>query len=173
MWANELTPLIMRSNFKQYDNRVVFIDPRPITARQHAKEGYVEKMSVVKYEMEVYKFKNRRAKRSFFKQEAVDYDNRMRDIIQPIQGIMPDSKEEYWVAVGLYRFILILSTNIQLPAEAFCAVVRLLTFLLIQCLCQPPYSIKGNTGTAGQKMLKANSRFRLSKNILAVKRKTP
>ncbi len=46
-WAMQLTPLILHSNNKQYDNRTVFIDPAQIQAVKQAKEGYIEKMSVV------------------------------------------------------------------------------------------------------------------------------
>jgi hypothetical protein len=46
-WAMELTPLIMCSNNKQYDNKTVFIDPAQIQAVKQTKEGYIEKMSVL------------------------------------------------------------------------------------------------------------------------------
>jgi len=45
-WAAELTPLIMHSNHKQYDNKIVFIDPAQIQPVKQSKEGYIEKMSV-------------------------------------------------------------------------------------------------------------------------------
>lgn len=45
-WAAELTPLIMHSNHRQYDNKVVFIDPAQIQPVKQSKEGYIEKMSV-------------------------------------------------------------------------------------------------------------------------------
>lgn len=45
-WAAELTPLIFHCNNKQYDGKIVFIDPAQIQPVKQSKEGYVEKMSV-------------------------------------------------------------------------------------------------------------------------------
>jgi hypothetical protein len=46
-WANELTPLLFRSTYKRYDNRVVFIDPAQLQTIREKSEGYIEKLSVI------------------------------------------------------------------------------------------------------------------------------
>lgn len=46
-WAQELTPLYMRSRFKRYDGKTVFIDPSENAPLFENKEGYVNQISVI------------------------------------------------------------------------------------------------------------------------------
>lgn len=46
-WANELTPLVFRSMFGRYDDRIVFIDPAELQTIREKSEGYIEKIAVI------------------------------------------------------------------------------------------------------------------------------
>lgn len=46
-WAMELTPLLMRSTYKQYDNQTVFIDPAELQTVKEKAEGYIGRLSVI------------------------------------------------------------------------------------------------------------------------------
>jgi hypothetical protein len=46
-WATELTPLLMRTRKKQYDNKTVFIDPAQTVPLAENSEQYVEKLAVM------------------------------------------------------------------------------------------------------------------------------
>lgn len=46
-WATELTPLVMRSTKKQFDNKTVFIDPTPLDPYAERREKYIAKLTVV------------------------------------------------------------------------------------------------------------------------------
>jgi len=46
-WASELTPLVMHSNHKRYDNKNVFIDPSENVPSFETEEGYIGQLSVM------------------------------------------------------------------------------------------------------------------------------
>ena len=56
--------------------------------------------------MEVYQFGKRRTRKVPLKNkpvEDIEVKQPDEDAIEPVQGITPGSKEEYWVALALYR----------------------------------------------------------------------
>ncbi len=46
-WAESLTPLVMRSTRKQFDNITVFIDPTPMSPTHEKSEGYAASITVI------------------------------------------------------------------------------------------------------------------------------
>ena len=46
-WATNLTPLVMNCQYKQYDNKVVFIDPIPLNPLASHSEMYLGKLTII------------------------------------------------------------------------------------------------------------------------------
>ena len=46
-WATNLTPLVMNCQYKQYDNKVVFIDPIPLNPLAGSSERYLGKLTII------------------------------------------------------------------------------------------------------------------------------
>lgn len=111
--------------------------------------------------MEVYKFKNRRSKKIVLKPRGqVDYDKPDEDIIQPIQGIMPDSKEEYWVAVGLYRLHLDFEYQYSIAGGSILRGGQIIDFFVNTVPLPTPVLVQGEYWHGGTK--NAESEFKVS-----------
>ena len=111
--------------------------------------------------MGVYKFKSRRSKKIVLKpREQINYDKPDEDVIQPIQGIMPDSKEEYWVAVGLYRLHLDFEYQYSIAGGSILRGGQIIDFLVNTVPLPTPVLVQGEYWHGGTK--NAESEFKVT-----------